>query len=309
MNFLQEFWRLPKNRGNISDTDLAEIVANAFPILPCIGGFSDSLATRQEASVNWQLGEPLLQIHSLISHLPSDGELYPIMKALSEEFQGQNVPAHDEQENTFWEYNFSHFLMAYNREQKAQQGVIYTPPTIVRFLFDGVDTILREKFNFCGGISAPNVRVLDPAAGLMNFPCGYLEYLFTRQGEMVTSPLEGTFTAWEILPAQVILGQLRLYQYIQQFNELGLSVSKDNFIIAWRNALDRPPKEFLPLDGVTMPVVLGNPPYNVSSKNKGTWIQELMEDYKKGLQRAGTKRISVSRLQDDYAKFFRFASG
>ena len=30
-------------------------------------------------------------------------------------------------------------------------------------------------------------------------------------------------------------------------------------------------------------VVLGNPPYSVSSTNKGEWINELMKDYKKDL--------------------------
>ena len=48
-------------------------------------------------------------------------------------------------------------------------------------------------------------------------------------------------------------------------------------------------------------VVLGNPPYSVSSSNKGEWIQNLIKDYKKGL---GEKKIN---LDDDYIKFIRFA--
>ena len=48
-------------------------------------------------------------------------------------------------------------------------------------------------------------------------------------------------------------------------------------------------------------VVLGNPPYSVSSSNKGEWIRELIKDYKKNL---GERKIN---LDDDYIKFIRFA--
>ena len=52
-------------------------------------------------------------------------------------------------------------------------------------------------------------------------------------------------------------------------------------------------------------VVLGNPPYSGHSDNKGTWIGELIEDYKtidgKPLGERNTKW-----LQDDYVKFIRF---
>lgn len=48
-------------------------------------------------------------------------------------------------------------------------------------------------------------------------------------------------------------------------------------------------------------VVLGNPPYSVSSSNKGKWIQDLIAAYKKDLNE---KKIN---LDDDYIKFIRFA--
>ncbi len=46
-------------------------------------------------------------------------------------------------------------------------------------------------------------------------------------------------------------------------------------------------------------VVLGNPPYNVSSTNKSDWIQNLVADYKKNLNE---RKIN---LDDDYIKFIR----
>ncbi len=47
--------------------------------------------------------------------------------------------------------------------------------------------------------------------------------------------------------------------------------------------------------------VIGNPPYAISSSNKGEWIQDKLEDYKKGLNE---KKINID---DDYIKFIRFA--
>lgn len=46
--------------------------------------------------------------------------------------------------------------------------------------------------------------------------------------------------------------------------------------------------------------VIGNPPYSVSSSNKGQWILDLIADYKKNLNE---KKIN---LDDDYIKFIRY---
>ncbi len=49
-------------------------------------------------------------------------------------------------------------------------------------------------------------------------------------------------------------------------------------------------------------MILGNPPYNVKSKNKGAEILELLQSYKQGL-----KETNIQPLDDDYIKFIRFA--
>jgi len=46
--------------------------------------------------------------------------------------------------------------------------------------------------------------------------------------------------------------------------------------------------------------IIGNPPYAVSSTNKGDWIQNLLNDYKKNLNE---RKIN---LDDDYIKFIRY---
>lgn len=47
-------------------------------------------------------------------------------------------------------------------------------------------------------------------------------------------------------------------------------------------------------------VVIGNPPYSVSSSNKSHWIQTLLDDYKQGLNER-----NIQPLSDDYIKFIR----
>ena len=49
-------------------------------------------------------------------------------------------------------------------------------------------------------------------------------------------------------------------------------------------------------------VVMGNPPYSVSSSNKGEWILELIKEYKKDLNEK-----NINPLSDDYIKFIRYA--
>lgn len=50
-------------------------------------------------------------------------------------------------------------------------------------------------------------------------------------------------------------------------------------------------------------VVIGNPPYSVSSANKGEHIEALMDRYKEGVR----DERNIQPLSDDYIKFIRFA--
>jgi len=55
-------------------------------------------------------------------------------------------------------------------------------------------------------------------------------------------------------------------------------------------------------------VVMGNPPYSGESANKGKWIMDLMEDYKK--EPGGKEKLKERNpkwINDDYVKFIRFA--
>ena len=69
--------------------------------------------------------------------------------------------------------------------------------------------------------------------------------------------------------------------------------------ISFANALQPPKDEITAKEGKekSLIVVVGNPPYSVSSRNKGPWISNLIRDYKEGLNE---KKIN---LDDDFIKF------
>ncbi len=55
-------------------------------------------------------------------------------------------------------------------------------------------------------------------------------------------------------------------------------------------------------------VILGNPPYNGESSNKGEWIMKLMDDYKK--EPGGKEKLkerNPKSVNDDYVKFIRYS--
>lgn len=55
-------------------------------------------------------------------------------------------------------------------------------------------------------------------------------------------------------------------------------------------------------------VMIGNPPYSGESQNKGEWIMQLMEDYKKEPGgKTGLKERNPKWINDDYVKFIRLA--
>ncbi|HOC53874.1 MAG TPA: N-6 DNA methylase [Candidatus Pacearchaeota archaeon] len=98
------------------------------------------------------------------------------------------------------------------------------------------------------------------------------------------------------------LGEERLGVYLTNSLEKTNEGQKDLFSIGLAKAITEESRNANTVKNkLPIMVVLGNPPYNVSSQNKGEWIQNLLRDYKKNL---GEKKIN---LDDDYIKFIRFA--
>lgn len=166
------------------------------------------------------------------------------------------------------------------------------------------------------------VQILDPATGTGTFLAEVIRQIhekFTLIQGMWSSYVENHLLprihGFEILMASYAMAHLKLDLILK---ETGYKATKnDRLKVYLTNSLEEPHPDSGTLFAswlsqeaaeanevkrdVPVMVVLGNPPYSVSSSNKGTWITKLCEDYKKGLNER-----NIQPLSDDYIKFIRY---
>lgn len=175
----------------------------------------------------------------------------------------------------------------------------------------------------------PRVQILDPATGTSTFLNETIKLIAERKkhlGSSWSSYVEQSLLprvhGFEILMAAYSMAHMRLgltlseTGYVPSANAPRLSVYLTNTLEA--PAEDEPPllsmlgmgrvltEEAVAADKVKrdlpIMVVMGNPPYSVSSANKSKYIDKLMTDYKKDLNER-----NIQPLSDDYIKFIRYA--
>ena len=167
------------------------------------------------------------------------------------------------------------------------------------------------------------VQILDPATGTGTFLAEALRLIRSRFDGLaglwqsyVESHLLPRLHGFELLMASYAIAHLKLDLLL---HESGYTPTKDRRLrIYLTNALEEHYPEADTLfagwlsseaneasrvkrDTPVM-VMMGNPPYSVSSSNSGRWITTLLADYKKDL---GERNIQP--LSDDYIKFLRLA--
>jgi predicted helicase len=166
------------------------------------------------------------------------------------------------------------------------------------------------------------VQILDPAAGTGTFLVEVIKEIRKRfknqEGQWpsyVKEHLLPRLHGFELMMASYTMAHLklgitlgetgykdtdkRLGVYLTNSLEQGVTEVPNLFMSQWlteESAAASKVKSELPIM-----VVIGNPPYSVSSSNKGEWIQSLIKVYKEGLKE---KKIN---LDDDYIKFIRVA--
>ncbi len=171
--------------------------------------------------------------------------------------------------------------------------------------------------------SVHRVQILDPACGTGTFLAQVVKqiynYRFKAMQGIWTSYVENDLiprlNGFELLMASYAMAHLKLDLLL---GETGFQPKKtQRFHIYLTNSLEEHHPDtgtlfaqwlsdeaneanHIKRDSPVM-VVLGNPPYAVSSSNKSEWIQKLTSDYKKDLNER-----NIQPLSDDYIKFIRF---
>ncbi len=216
------------------------------------------------------------------------------------------------------------FLKEYDPQVRQMRGVYYTPEPVVSYIVRSIDHILKTSFGKPQGLADEKTLILDPATGTATFlymVINEIHQSIVNQGqqglwnEYVADKLLPRIFGFELLMAPYAMAHLKLglllketgYQFEKE-QRLGIYLTNtleeaikrsETLFAAWiteeANAAARVKKD------EPIMVVLGNPPYSVSSLNRGEWIDALLEDYKQGLHE---RKLNID---DDYIKFIRFA--
>ena len=235
---------------------------------------------------------------------------------------------------------YEDFLYQYDPAAKKQCGVYYTPQPVVSFIVRAVDDILRQEFALPMGLAdtgmvevereieqdlkhrkekvrVHRVQLLDPATGTGTFLAEAVRQIkHNLSGQMgawaqyVPEHLLPRLYGFELMMAPYTIAHLKLDMEIgipsQQRLRIYLTNSLEesnpdtgtlfgNYLAQEANAASAVKRD------TPVMIVMGNPPYSVSSNNKGEWINKLLDDYKKHLNE---KKLN---LDDDYIKFIRLA--
>lgn len=194
----------------------------------------------------------------------------------------------------------------------------YTPVFLMKCILNGINHFLYQDFKVSQGITSPQVEFLDPAAGDMGFIREHLKFAFdTLESRDFDQWLRNVFVkqvyGFEINPKAIEEGKEKLYFYSKNNPQFYPKLRKTLFDhLFLRNPLENPANSeidnsIIPTNSQNILVIYGNPPYAVSSTWKGTWIKNLIQDYKTHLNRPHKKKIvGLKGIQDDYVKFLRY---
>lgn len=219
---------------------------------------------------------------------------------------------------------YEDFLQEYDPKVREMRGVYYTPEPVVSYIVRSVDHLLKTKFNKPLGLADKDVLILDPACGTGTFLYFVIRHIYDalvakgQKGQWnsyVSENLLKRVFGFELLMAPYAVAHLKLGLLLQELgykfesderlgiyltNTLEEAIKRSEAIFAQWIAEEANAAAEIKRDRPIM-VVLGNPPYsNFGRLNRGEWILELLQDYKKGLQE---KKLN---LDDDFIKFIRF---
>lgn len=257
---------------------------------------------------------------------------------------------------------YEEFLTAYDKMQKVQRGVYYTPQPVVNFIVRAVDYIIKNDFCLSDGLAStetkkikitrqskrrtdgwlykqvedtqevPAIQVLDPATGTGTFIRQTILQIYKNfkdknkglsKEEMkkawntyVPKHLLPRINAFELMMAPYAVAHMKLAMVLR---DTGYDFSNDSRLQVYlTNSIEEPGNsdgqltlwsdplatESIAANAVKkntgINIVIGNPPYSVSSSNRGEWILQLLSSYKEGLNE---KKLN---LDDDYIKFIRY---
>lgn len=168
------------------------------------------------------------------------------------------------------------------------------------------------------------VQILDPATGTGTFLAQTIRHIYDNQFASMQGAWSGyvkdhlipRLNGFELLMTSYAMAHLKLdmlltetgYQAGENAERLRIYLTNSleeyhadtgTLFASWLST-EANEANHIKRDAPVM-VVMGNPPYSVSSSNKSDWILKLIGDYKKDLNER-----NIQPLSDDYIKFIRY---
>ena len=187
-----------------------------------------------------------------------------------------------------WLYFYEDFLAAYDRQQRGDRGVFYTPVEIVECQVRMTHELLVKHFDKPDGFGSPDVKVLDPAAGTSTYSLAIVARVIAHVEEyggpglvpQAANELARNLNAFEILVGPYAVSHLRLSRAL---SDAGARLGADGVNVFLTDTLAAPTHEGFtrqaplftrklaaeqerasrikaPETDIT--VVIGNPPWN-----------------------------------------------
>ena len=309
-----------KSLGNFTRREARELIPNSNPFLR---HFFDHIIG---ADFDTRLRYIVDELCQVFSH----ADVATLMK----EYFKTDLWGETHQEKDPVIHFYEDFLKEYDPELRKKMGAYYTPPAAVHFIVRSVDYLLKKEFGLAAGLADTaktkeeihKVQILDPACGTGTFISSTINLIYDR---LEKSGQRGRWPAYvhhDLLP-RIYGFELMMTPYTIAHLKIGIDFRNKGFWdfhrrlgIYLTNSLEESTKQqemfsFGLAESIAeeskqaaiiknekpIMVIIGNPPYSVSSSNKGVWIQNLIKVYKQNLNE---RKIN---LDDDYIKFIRFA--
>ncbi len=191
------------------------------------------------------------------------------------------------------------FLKLHDPGTKKRRGVFYTPVPAVRFMVRGVDDVLKGQLGIPSGIADDGVKIIDPACGTGAFLIETCKSIVSSGSGQVKRHVLDDIEGHDIMLSSLVFCEMQVARLLAG---AGIKLQGDDIVnLRHVNSLVQDPQDKTAMGNGTV-VMMGNPPYAVSSANKNDFIADLMADYKTGL-----KERNIQPLSDDYVKFLRMA--
>ena len=264
---------------------------------------------------------------------------------------------------------YEEFLNAYDKEQKVQRGVYYTPQPVVKFMVRAVDSILKTEFNVRDGLAStdtkkikymrsskkktdgvfrsqvedtmevPAVQILDPSTGTGTFLRQIILQVYDNfrsinnssdmaefnrlWNEYVPKNLLSRLNGFELMMAPYAVAHMKLAMVLKNTGYNFKSGERLNVYLT--NTLEEPGNSDGQMSIFDDPlacesieanaakknrginIVIGNPPYSGGSMNKGEWILNKIDEYRR--EPGGVEKLKEikTHIDNDYVKFIRYA--